>query len=233
MLVKDIERALSETEKSRKTFGGMALSEGALVHLCRRIQPDNKILRLLELGGGSSTVFWSKLRSLELLNIEAVTLEHDSSWLNTLKEEMRDDPHIQISPQSLKQISDKEWESLFACPEVALTLWHSCGRTVPEDQNRHYTIHNAFYRQADSLPLDKASVDVLIVDGPHGNGRSLAFPLFSQILKPDALVLIDDYDHYPFLEDLAKVFRYDELHLEPEGTKRWSLVRLNGLRTKG
>lgn len=230
MLVKDIEQAMYLTEQQGKGFGESELSKGALVHLCRRIEGVNQTCRLIELGGGTVTSFWGKLRSLELIELEVVTLEHDPDVLNKLEEDLRGQSHIHISPQALKQITDEEWASLFDCPLLASAMWDSCGKTIPEDKYRHYTIRNAFYSQPDRLPFEKNTVDVLVVDGPHGNGRSLAFPLFAPLLRPDALVLIDDYDHYPFLDDLGKVFRYDELHLEPAGSKRWSLVRLDGLR---
>lgn len=230
MLVKDIEVALRETRSSGKSFGGTTLSEGALVHLCRRIEPNPTTCRLVELGSGASTLFWSRLRELELLNIEVITLEHETSLVSSLKEELQEESPVQLYQQTLKQVSDEEWATLFASPTKAASLWETCGKPVPVQHYRNYTIPNTFYAQANSLPLDPSSVDVLIVDGPHGNGRSLAFPLFSQLLKPDALVLIDDYDHYPFLDHLGSVYRYEEVHLESEGNNRWSLVRLNGLR---
>lgn len=36
------------------------------------------------------------------------------------------------------------------------------------------------------VPLPVHSVDVMIVDGPHGNGRSLVYPLLAERLEPDA-----------------------------------------------
>lgn len=102
---------LEETKKRSRTFGGTSLSEGRLSILCRRIEPNVKPCRLIELGGGSST-----------------------------------------------NLTDEEWAALFARPELAPAMWEAYGKPVPEEHHRHYTIHNAFYSQADSLPLDKTSV---------------------------------------------------------------------------
>ena len=69
----------------------------------------------------------------------------------------------------------------------------------------------------------------MIVDGPHGNGRSLAFALFFDCLKLYAWILIDDFDHYPFLDDLARIFKFKivEKKFANDG-KRWALVRIDG-----
>lgn len=104
------------------------------------------------------------------------------------------------------------------------------GAVVPKELEDHYTIRNTFYDGLEQLSLPAQSIDAMIVDGPHGNGRSFAYPLFCNALKPDALVLIDDFDHYPFLPDLGRVFHYEELYREAVGNKRWVLVRLQGMR---
>ncbi|WP_056488980.1 hypothetical protein [Brevibacillus sp. Leaf182] len=70
------------------------------------------------------------------------------------------------------------------------SLWPAIGQRVPENQFDHFSIQNAFYANLDQLSLSGHSVDVMVVDGPHGNGRSLAYPLFVDTLKPDALVLV-------------------------------------------
>lgn len=108
------------------------------------------------------------------------------------------------------------------------SLWPAIGQRVPENQFDHFSIRNAFYADLDQLSLSGHSVDVMVVDGPHGNGRSLAYPLFVDTLKPDALVLVDDFDHYPFLAHLGKIYHYEELFREIVGNRRWVLVRLQG-----
>ncbi|EJL29184.1 hypothetical protein [Brevibacillus sp. BC25] len=50
-------------------------------------------------------------------------------------------------------------------------------------------------------------------------------------LKPDALILVDDFDHYPFLAHLGKIYHYEELFREIAGNRRWVLVRLQGQET--
>lgn len=227
MLVRDIEKALLHSEQQGYGFGPMSLSKGALVHLTRRMEngEGGEPLHVLELGGGQSTLFWRSLLALELLAVKVTTLEHQPTWAGELQTRVEGQP-IRVVRQPLKQIGDEDWERLFADPDQAAGLWERIGGEVPESQYGHYTIRNTFYGDVASMMPPPQSIDAMIVDGPHGNGRSLAYPLFAPALKTGALVLIDDFDHYPFLADLGRIFRYEELYREIIGDKHWVLARI-------
>ncbi|MGL4821298.1 MAG: hypothetical protein ACRC5C_15210, partial [Bacilli bacterium] len=74
-------------------------------------------------------------------------------------------------------------------------------------------------------------IDVVLLDGPHGNGRSLAFPMLYDRLAPNALVLVDDHTHYPFEADLFALFHYETLYKNTVDTQHWALFRLLGKRS--
>lgn len=226
MLVKDIEKVIQLSTQSGWGYGGMALSNRAITHLCRRLEVREDPYYILELGGGQSTLFWRELLTTKILPVQVITLEHHHEWAKSLRERTAECDQIQIYHQTLKQISDQEWEEIFTQQHQALSLWKSFGDPVSIQDYDRYTIHNTFYAEVEDLPLEDNSIDVMIVDGPHGNGRSLAFPLFRAVLKPNALVLIDDFDHYPFLQDLQRVFAYEEIYREILGQERWTLVQL-------
>lgn len=230
MLVKDIEKAVQQSAIDGWGYGGMALSNRALTHLCRHMSADNQFYQILELGGGQSTLFWREIIALKLLSISVMTLEHHEEWAVLLTKKIDPCDGVTIYPQTLKQISEQEWKEVFQNPSGILEVWDTFGKEVSKQDYDLYTIRNSFYAELGTLPLKENSVDVMIVDGPHGNGRSLAYPLFSNYLKPDALLLIDDFDHYPFLFDLGRVFSYEELYREILGQERWVLVQLTGRR---
>lgn len=227
MLVRDIEKCLAAAEQQGVVFGSRALSKGALVHVCRRVEPGRSY-RILELGGGMSPFFWDQIAAQEALSISLVHIEHDPELARLWERQQLGKGSFHMYNRPLKQLSDEERTEVFAGPETARAVWGSYGQAVPRELFNHYTIRNAFYSDIETVPLESGSVDVLILDGPHGNGRSLAFPLFYGCLKDDALVLIDDYDHYPFVEDLRSLFRMEELAREPWGDYRWLLCRLAG-----
>ncbi|MCQ6559692.1 class I SAM-dependent methyltransferase [Paenibacillus mendelii] len=201
MLVRDIEKSMLHAEQTGYGFGPMTISKSALVHLARRLEPGEggQAVKLLELGGGQSTMFLSSLHRLGLLPLQVMTLEHQPSWASDLQS--RADPDcVTIMRQTLKQITDEEWERVFAHPDQSARLWSKIGSPVRDSLYGHYTLRNAFYSEAHDNVPGRGTIDAMIIDGPHGNGRSLAFPLFVSALKQGAYVLIDDFDHYPFSE---------------------------------
>ncbi len=230
MLVRDIEKALTAAEQNGAVFGNRTLSKGALVHLCRRLD-NTRSWNILEMGGGQSPVFWEQLHLKTGLSLLLSHLEHDPGFAAIWEEKPVGEGFIHFYRQTLQQLSDEERNEVFASPEVAMSVWSSYGKPVSPELFNHYTIRNAFFAEVDMLPLEQESVDILIVDGPHGNGRSLAFPLFYKHLKPDAFVLVDDYDHYPFIEDLRSLFHMEELFRDTRGDCRWLLGRLTGKRS--
>jgi len=247
MLVRDIEKVFLNVEKNGIHLDGGALSKGALVHLLRHLDTEQsqKPLQIVELGSGLSTLVWPVLRELKLLQTEVTTLEHDTYLAQELQEKLKGKidgeesadstdstsnidsaDGITLITQPIKQITDTQWEQLFTNPEQARALWEGMGVSIPESRHREYTIRNVFYGDLGKVELSE--VDVLIVDGPHGNGRSLAYPLFYTALHEGSIVLVDDFDHYPFLQDLGRLFLYEELFREIRGEQRWVLIQLKG-----
>lgn len=227
MLVRDIEQALHLAETQGLTGSSDSIDKGAFVHLARRLvlPPGQDALHVLELGGGRSYLFWQALHQLGLMPVQAVSLEHDSSLVNQQKQ-TADSACIQVEQQTLKQISDEGWRNMFANPGAARQIWQDEAVPLPESQYWNYTIRNTFYGEAHQLLTEEESIDVMIVDGPHGNGRSLAYPLFASAMKPGGYILIDDFDHYPFVADMGSLFHYKELHREAIRGQRWVLVQL-------
>lgn len=228
MLVRDIEKALLHAEKTGFGFGPLTIAKGALVHLCRRLEPEaggEAPLQILELGGGQSTVFWSSLHTLGLLPVSVTTLEHQAARAAELMQRV-DAKAVRVAKMTLRQIDGAAWDKIFREPEQAARIWEEASKAVPEEQYNHYTIRNTFYGEAHQALPETAALDIVTVDGPHGNGRSLAFPLFARAVKPGGLILIDDFDHYPFLEDLGKILAYEELCRELVNGKNWVLVRV-------
>jgi hypothetical protein len=225
MLEKDIGLALEYAEKRGFGFTPMALDREALRALAGAMN-HGRAWRVLELGGGTSTVFWEGLAALADADIGVTTLEHDPGWFNTLQDILLS-PRVRLSRQRLRRIDDAVRERMFADPDHAAVMWNRSGEWVPEREYHHFTIRNAFYGDLDRIPASPGAWQALVLDGPHGNGRSLAFPLLANVLAPDAFVLVDDFDHYPFLDDLGRIFRFRELR-RVTGTKRWVLLELQG-----
>jgi hypothetical protein len=75
--------------------------------------------------------------------------------------------------------------------------------------------------------LTSSKYDLVILDGHHGHGRSVAWKLLQDRLEIGCLVLIDDFDHYPFIEDFVKTFPNSKLITQHwEQTTRWVIYEI-------
>lgn len=227
-LQKEIGRSFRCVERAGGCFGGWALTKSALrSFLCTLANADSDA-NILELGSGQSTLFWYHMTKCRDSKIHVTTLEHDRHWGEEVQRQVKGSNNVMVQTYPLKRISDDERHDIFRNPEIADEMWSTLGTPVSWEEHENTRLHNAFY----DLPLSffgaLRPIDGMIVDGPHGNGRSLAFPLFSKYLKPDAMILIDDFDHYSFLDDLGRVFNYSVVTRRRIFNKRWVLVHLDG-----
>lgn len=56
----------------------------------------------------------------------------------------------------------------------------------------------------------KDHYDLAIIDGPHGNGRNFAFLVLKERIV-GGYILIDDFNHYDFLETASRLFELEEV----------------------
>jgi len=75
--------------------------------------------------------------------------------------------------------------------------------------------------------LTSLEYNLVVLDGHHGHGRSVAWSYLKGRLANGCIVLIDDFDHYPFEQDFLKVFPgsilLDKHH---EYDKRWLIYEV-------
>ncbi|QGQ96505.1 hypothetical protein EHS13_17240 [Paenibacillus psychroresistens] len=228
MLVKDIEVALSLAGRRGWNPDNDSISRSAFIHLLRRLEKSNDEIRIVQLGGGQAIWVWNSLHELNLLPIKTTIIEHHPARASQLIQNAEAMTGIDVHWSCLKQLTDEEREDLFNNPAEANEKCGRLGKYVKTDQYDHYQIRNAFYGELSQFTFLNESIDVLIVDGPHGNGRSLVFTWLYLKLKENALILIDDFNHYPFVADLERLFSYEELHRDTWGDQVWLLLRLKG-----
>lgn len=225
-----IDKAFENVRSCGIVENGASLSLDELRYFALYVMSYFPEPHIIELGGGRSTLFWLFLLNMRDNFLKLSTFEHDPSFANQLKRYVSCSSYfIDIHLCNLRQVSDAEFNVIFSNPGNAFESWGSFGSVLSLSQAQDTRVKNAFYDMSSCLNFPLESISGLVVDGAHGNGRSLAFPLFSRCLKPDAFVLIDDVDHYPYMDDLSKVFKYRVIKSElPSNGHRWALVRLNG-----
>lgn len=148
--------------------GGWAAPYRTIAYLVSLILEDEVDGDVLELGGGTSTI-WLGLAAKIAGNTKVISLEHDVSYANRtadllsrhLLDEYVDVVHASLAPVS---IEDVEYQ------------WY--------DTN--------------GLALAEGSVGCLFIDGPPGTGgvqaRYPAYPLLEPYLADSSWVLLDDAD---------------------------------------
>ena len=119
-------------------------------------------------------------------------------------------------------------DEIFINPESSKELFSTSSTNVTSVENKNTRLKNAFY----DLPQINEKFEAIILDGPHGNGRSMCFPLLKKCLLKGTIILIDDYDHYPFLSDLEKIssFKIIEEKKYKHSNKAWILVMLENIK---
>lgn len=224
---KQVEQAFLTAEKIGWSFDGdWSLSKEALRFFSLNLLKLDTPLHILELGAGQSTLFWYSLIKDGDLNLVVTSFEHHPIWADYVQKRVGNSQFLKVEHLGLKVINEEEWLRIFEKPAEAAGIWNPLGTEVKEEKFEDCSLHNAFYQIPDELFSIMKPIDALILDGPHGNGRSLAFPLFFNLLKPNAVILIDDVDHYNFLGNLLSLFDFQILVKKIEGEERWAIVRL-------
>lgn len=182
--------------------GGFAITETAIKSFLYNLffHKQNKY-EILEFGGGQSTLFWNQYN---LKNLFITTFEHDKFWFNELKEKLTSN-QINLKHMPLKQINDSIRNNMFENINDVENLYIQNSTLIDDSESSNTRIKNAFYSWE---KLDR-KIDGIVLDGPHGNGRSLLFPLIKDYIKVGTVILLDDYNHYPFLDDLRNIADFE------------------------
>ncbi len=199
------ESAIEEFKKQKGVFNGFALTESSIrCFLYYFLQREQIAYHICEFGGGQSTIFLSILS--KYMNLTVTTYEHDPEWAQYLIENINN-KNIVINTCKLMQINEDNRKEMFFNPNQSRNIWKNNCNSIEIEQYKNPILINGFYDIGnDQMPYQ--NIDAIILDGPHGNGRSMCFPLLYDYIGNGTLILLDDYHHYPFLEDLNTLFDF-------------------------
>lgn len=221
-----LETAFKQVHQQGGYFSGWALAQSALRSLCVYLFSKTQQPLIVEFGSGQSTLFWHYL--YPQLPFRLNSFEHDPYWYQQLSQQIQTQADFKYRQHPLKQLTDAELEVLWKEPTQAHQNYLKMGTLIPEAQNHETRLHNGFYDLDCKKYFEPDSIHAIVLDGPNGSGRSIAFALLYPFLKSNAWILIDDFDHYPFLDDLGRLYTYKIEQMQINAGKRWCLVRLTG-----
>lgn len=219
------ELAIKEFKKAKGVFGDFALAESSVrCFLYYLLQQKQDNYNICEFGGGQSTLLWNILA--KYVNLTTTTYEHDPDWAQYLIGHI-DNKKIRINYCELMQVNEENRERMFNNPAQSRDIFRDTSIKIDIEQYKNPTLKNGFYNIENSQ-FPNRKIDAIVLDGPHGNGRSICFPLFYNHIREGTIVLLDDYHHYPFLEDLDRLFEYEifERRRQAVSGKGWIVLEI-------
>lgn len=84
----------------------------------------------------------------------------------------------------------------------------------------------SFYEILDG-DFSSSHYNLVILDGHHGHGRSVAWTYLNDRLDNGCLVVIDDYDHFPFVDEFLEKFPNSLIKAKQnEKNKKWVIYEI-------
>ncbi len=167
--------------------------------------PKDK-LKILEFGSGTSTKFFcdvviNKIKDLEI-----------TSFDNSPKFSYKPNPEeifLDLKIRTLVGCSDEDYQKQFLNKTYQENLMYDKGFDV------NLYVRNCFYTLSEG---DLNGVyDIVVVDGPHGNGRNFSFLHIKNFVAKGTIIYIDDYNHYDFLEKATDILNCEVIYKHTEG----------------
>jgi len=171
---------------------------------------NQKVYNVVEFGSGRSTEFL-------IDSMRDIGMHMDITSFDDSKEYAFKGNHLSLTLNitSLVDCEDHVFEQMFKDRYYDSTKMKDKATPV------HTRQKNTFYKIDKTMLPSK--VDLLIVDGPHGNGRSLAYLHCMDLLIDGSLVLIDDASHYPFYDHLKMLCETTVIAEQHIRENKWDL----------
>lgn len=172
---------------------GWGLSELSLKKITEIIENkiNKNVVKVVEFGSGISTKFLVDLNYESKKEILITSFDNDPEY------SYKGDGAT-LYMRKLIECSDKEYNLMFNNKKYNRNYMKS--KTSPLTTRQK----NCFYDiEKDDLV---GYYDLMILDGPNGNGRNISFLHMKDHLKSGSYVLIDDFNHYDFIDRLLLIF---------------------------
>ncbi len=191
---------------------GFGLSEIALKQLTTIIDSIEKSnINVVEFGSGISTRFLVDLNSVIEKNLVITSFDNDPNYAYKGK-------GANLLMRNLIECDDKSYEKMMSSKQYDSSLMHKkVSKLHTRQKNNFYDV------QKGDL---SGTYDLMILDGPNGNGRNISYLHMKEHLKSGSVVLIDDYDHYDFVQRFNYFFDADVIFEHNQGRDKVIILKL-------
>jgi hypothetical protein len=190
---------------------GWGLSRKQLIELLEIIKNfESNNVRVLEFGSGKSTEFLVDVVLNKIKNLDITSFDDNIQYAY-----QGDYEFLKLKIRELLECDDETYDLMFKNLQIDINKLNR--KTTPLTSRQK----NNFY---EILPDDIFGIyDLMILDGPNGNGRNFSFLYVKNNLAIGSVVLIDDFNHYDFMEKLSLLFEYEVLHEnQGGGVDQWN-----------
>lgn len=187
---------------------GWGLSELGFKKLYSLISHNPKqSIQILEFGSGVSTKFFSDLSHILGKTIFITSFDNSAEYMYNDKS----DKNVVVYLRRINETDDEGFNQMF--------LNKAYDKTLMKPKTSEH-LRNQFYDIQDGDLF--GTYDYVLLDGPHGNGRSIAFLCAKPYLAENSVVFIDDYTHYDFVDRFLSIYDAKELFTNTVGNKnKW------------
>lgn len=184
--------------------GGWSLSIDCLYVLGNEIINRN-IKDIVEFGSGYSTRFLCDLIYKNGLNTNIDSFENNDKYLI-----LNNEDNLSLKFRNLVECDDDSFDLMFSKKEYDKNLFNV--RTLSPQNSQKNCFYEIF---EDDL---KDCYDLVVLDGPLGNGRSIGFLHIKDRVKTGSLILVDDYSHFhfEFFKKMNKILKTKIIHMDDE-----------------
>ena len=186
------------------TWGLTKLALEKIYYLMNSIIETQKKINILEFGSGISTKFlvdsvisnnWEK-------NVNITSFDDNIKYMPTFSKNLVS-KFLFLHERKLLECSDFEYENMFNNKSYNKNIMKNKVSILETRQK------NCFYDIKDD-DLNK-NYNLVIIDGPHGNGRNISFLHLKNNIQFPCFVYIDDFTHYDFIDRLKMIFKVERV----------------------
>jgi len=177
----------------QQSYDGLGLAPDVLTDIFDYLQ-DGDVQKVVEFGSGSSTGFLLSCRHTYDLEFSLDSFDHSTEYC--FKSPSSHD-NFNLMIRDLVQYTDEEYLEILNSSNIPT------GSLFSKENYGDWRAKNVFYAIEEG---DLANCyDLVVLDGPNGNGRSVAFRYLVDRVRTGTKIVIDDYHHYPFVESCKKI----------------------------
>lgn len=203
---------------------GIGLSKTAFDKIYKILETKEQC-NIIEFGSGISTRFFVDYKLYSKKNIFIKTYDDDEkySYQNTNNYNF-----VDLNIKKLIQFDNNHFNNMMNNKEYRHFSWHYYN-PLPINHPKYWRPRNTFY-EIEKLD-DDIKYDIVLLDGPHGNGRNIAYLHLIGHLNPNAYIIIDDitaadddfiYDFIPYLKKIFDVKEiYTHEYTSKDGLDEW------------